>query len=131
MTRILTMALSAILAMPAYADETPACAEIPGEVFYKVRIALPPDAELSVRLEEQGVADKPAALIGEVRFATNGLQVPLGFSIRPDCVKLAAAVAPGFTARIEQGGKLLFINDASHPFDPAKPMQSIEVEQSR
>lgn len=131
MKRIMMATAFALGGLPAFADEAPACAEIPGEVFYKVRIALPPDAELSVRLEEQGVADASAEFIGEVRFATNGLQVPLGFAIRPDCAKLKAAIAPGFIARIEQGGRLLFINEKSHPYDPAKPLQVIEAVQAK
>lgn len=61
--------LLVLLAFPAQARE------ISGELTYLARIALPPDAEMAIELRN------PGGIVGEVRQATNGRQVPLPFTL--------------------------------------------------
>jgi putative lipoprotein len=53
---------------------------IGGEVTYRERIALPPDAVLVVELADVSLADAPAIVIGRRRIAPAG-QVPIRFDI--------------------------------------------------
>ncbi|ESY77119.1 hypothetical protein X740_25785 [Mesorhizobium sp. LNHC221B00] len=52
-----------------------------GEVIYRERIALPPNAVLSVQLADVSLADAPARIIGEQRIKPAG-QVPISFEIK-------------------------------------------------
>ncbi|TIV99482.1 MAG: META domain-containing protein [Mesorhizobium sp.] len=88
-----------------------------GEVTYRERIALPPNAELSVELADMSLADAPATIIGQRKIVPAG-QVPIKFEISFD----PKAVLPGKTyvlqARITVDGRLLFVTDTRHQVDP-------------
>lgn len=88
-----------------------------GEVIYRERIALPPNALLSVELADVSLADAPAAVIGSQTVDPAG-QVPIGFEIRFD----PSVIRPGMTyalqARITVDDQLLFLNDERHQVDP-------------
>jgi putative lipoprotein len=90
---------------------------VTGAVTYRQRIALPPDAVLSVELADVSLADAPATVIGERKIAPAG-QVPIRFEIGFD----PKVVLPGRTyaiqARITADGRLLFITDTRHQLDP-------------
>lgn len=53
---------------------------ISGDLYYRERIALPPDARVSVSLEDVSRADTPATTISKVEF-TPDTQVPIPFSL--------------------------------------------------
>ena len=55
-----------------------------GTVAYRERIALPPDAVLTVRLLDVSRADAASVTLGETRVETDGRQVPLPFTVRYD-----------------------------------------------
>ncbi|WP_424981684.1 YbaY family lipoprotein [Maritalea sp. S77] len=101
---------------------------VEGEVFYLQRIALPQNAMVSVRLEEQGIADKAADIFAESEFSSEGKQVPLPFKLEADCADLENAVTPGFTVRIMIDGKLRFINTVSNPYDENQDLQRVQVD---
>lgn len=101
---------------------------VEGEVFYVQRIALPENAVISVRLEEQGIADKAAEIFAETEFGSAGKQVPFPFKLEADCAVLKGAVTPGFTVRIMVDDKLRFINTVSHPYDETQDVQRIKVD---
>jgi putative lipoprotein len=104
------------------------CPVVTGEIWYKPKIALPNDATILVRLEEQGIADVAAAVIGETKILSDGQQVPIAFSLQPDCTILKKAAMPGFTVRIEDSkGALMFINDTHFPLSPNGGANRIEV----
>lgn len=104
------------------------CPAVSGEVWYKVKMALPSDATILVRLEEQGIADVAAQVIGETKILSDGQQVPIPFSLQPDCTKLTAAHMPGFSVRIESAaGALIFINDTHFALAPNGGANRIEV----
>jgi putative lipoprotein len=88
-------------------------ASLDGEVFYLQRIALPPTAQITVSLQDVSLADAPATELAKQQLET-GRQVPLAFHLDYD----RAAVKPGhsyaISARIEEGGRLLFITTERH-----------------
>lgn len=101
------IALASLLAACSSA-QTPT-ARLDGEVFYLQRIALPPSATLSVSLQDVSLADAPAVVLAQQSGQING-QVPLPFklSYQPDQIRPGHRYA--VSARIEEGGRLLFIN---------------------
>lgn len=98
-----------------------ACTQVPqpratlaGEVYYLQRIALPPEAVLDVSLQDVSLADAPAVELGKQSGPTEGRQVPLPFSLTYNPNQLKAGHRYAVSARIEVGGKLLWINTEQH-----------------
>ncbi len=89
-----------------------------GEVIYRERIALPPNAVLTVQLADVSLADAPATVLGEQKIAPAG-QVPIGFEIRFDPSDIRPNMTYALQARISVEGRLLFINDERYQVDPA------------
>ncbi|RWM31665.1 YbaY family lipoprotein [Mesorhizobium sp.] len=91
--------------------------KLTGEATYRERIALPPDAVLTVELADVSVADAPATIIGQRKIVPAG-QVPIKFEISFD----PQAILPGRTyalqARISVDDRLLFVTDTRHQVDP-------------
>ena len=54
---------------------------ITGTVTYRVRMALPANAAIDVRLEDVSRADAPAVIVAENIFAAAGKQVPIPFQL--------------------------------------------------
>lgn len=104
-----------MLAIPAMAtaDET----AVTGEVLYRERIALPPNAVLSVQLADVSLADAPAKVLGEQTIDPAG-KVPVKFSIPFDPTAIKPNLSYALQARISVDGKLWFINDTRHSLDP-------------
>jgi putative lipoprotein len=88
-----------------------------GEVMYRERIALPPNAVLSVQLADVSLADAPAAVIGEHKVAPAG-QVPIKFEISFDPQVIRTGMTYALQARITVDDRLLFISDTRHQVDP-------------
>lgn len=88
-----------------------------GEVLYRERIAMPPNAKVKIELADVSLADAPAAIVAEQEVANAG-QVPVKFELRFD----SAAIQPGHTfalqARITVNNELWFLNDERHQIDP-------------
>ena len=123
LTSILLPILMAACAAPATppkqaapAAPTPAVApfaKVTGHVTYRQRVALPPDAVVTVELADISRQDVPATVLA-VQIIKRPGQVPVPFELDydPDSIKPAHRYA--VQARIEEGGKLLFINDTTH-----------------
>jgi putative lipoprotein len=83
-----------------------------GEVYYRERIALPPDAVLTVQLAG------PDGVVAEQTIAPAG-QVPIWFEIEPG----EAVLHPDSTwivhAAITVNGAPMFVGDPPHAFDTA------------
>ncbi len=90
---------------------------IKGEVMYRERIALPPNAVLSVQLADVSLADAPAAIVGERKVAPAG-QVPIKFEISFDPKVIRPKMTYALQARITADDKLLFITDTRYEVDP-------------
>jgi len=111
-------ALFASIALVAACQSAPSStatvASLDGEVFYLQRIALPPDATLSVSLQDVSLADAPATVLGEQSGPVNG-QVPLPFHLSYDPTQVKPGHRYAVSARIEADGQLIFITTEQHP----------------
>ena len=87
----------------------PTSASLDGEVFYHQRMALPPDATLSVKLQDVSRADAPAVVLAEQRGPIKN-QVPLPFQLSYDPAQIKHGHRYSVSARIELDGQLLFIS---------------------
>lgn len=90
---------------------------ISGEVLYRERIALPPNAVLTVQLADVSLADAPAAIIAEQTVDPAG-QVPIKFELRFDPSVIQPKMSYAFQARITVEDQLWFITDTRHEVDP-------------
>ena len=88
-----------------------ATARVTGTVTYLQRVALPPTAVVKVQLVDVSRADAPAVVLGEHVIIAGGNQVPFEFAIAYDASKIVASHTYAVQARIEDEGKLRFIND--------------------
>ena len=104
-------------------------ATVTGTVTYLQRIALQPDAVVTVRIEDVSKADTMAEVIGEQVIQTDGAQVPIPFEVAYDTDQIEENHSYSLRARIEDGaGKLLFTNDTSVPvITRGNPTQDVEV----
>ena len=104
-------------------------ATVTGTVTYLQRIALQPDAVVTVRIEDVSKADTIAEVIGEQVIQTDGAQVPIPFEVAYDTDQIEENHSYSMRARIEDSaGKLLWINDTSVPvITRGNPVQDVEV----
>jgi putative lipoprotein len=104
-------------------------ATVTGTVTYLQRIALQPDAVVTVRIEDVSKADTIAEVIGEQLIHTDGAQVPIPFEVDYDADQIEENHSYSLRVRIEDSaGKLLWINDTSVPvITRGNPTQDVEV----
>lgn len=97
-----------------------------GRATYRERIALPPDAHLSVAISDVSRMDTAATVIASTEFATEGRQVPLPFALDYDASKIDPRGRYAVSARITDGsGQLIWTTD-THTALPA-PGQAAEL----
>ena len=114
-----------ILAMPGTSGATEQV--LRGEVVYRERMALPPNAVLSVQLADVSLADAPATILGEQLIDPAG-QVPISFEIKFDPSVVQTNMSYALQARITVDGKLWFITDERYQVDPlAETPQTVLV----
>ncbi|WP_448144217.1 YbaY family lipoprotein [Pseudomonas silesiensis] len=87
--------------------------QLNGEVYYLQRIALPPNATLSVSLQDISLADAPAVVLGEQEGPVEG-QVPLPFHLSYDPAQVKPGNRYSVSARIEVNGKLMYTTTEQH-----------------
>ena len=104
-------------------------ATVTGTATYLQRIALPPEAVMTTRIEDVSRADAPAEVIGEQVIQTQGKQVPIPFQVPYDANQIQENHSYSLRVRIENGaGKLLFINDTNVPvITRGNPISDIEI----
>jgi putative lipoprotein len=104
-------------------------ATVSGTVTYLQRIALPPDAVVTVRIEDVSRADVMAEAIGQQVIHTDGAQVPIPFEVTYDTDQIEENHSYSLRVRIEdRAGTLLWINDTSVPvITRDNPTRDIEV----
>ena len=93
---------------------------ITGEVSYRERIALPPNAILTVRITDVSLSDAPESVVAEQKIDPAG-QVPIKFEIKLDLALVQPNVNYALQARITVDDRLWFTNDERYPVDPSKP----------
>ncbi len=85
---------------------------VTGSITYRERIALPPSAQIEVRLDDVSLADAPARNLARQAFAADGKQVPLPFTLTVDRAQLDPRHSYAVSARIsDASGRLMFITD--------------------
>lgn len=124
--------LAAALLLPlAACATTPTQSDVitvAGEASYRQRVALPPEAVVTVRIEDVSRADAAAPVLAEKRFSSEGRQVPLPFEIEVPRAALDSVVRANARVRIEDGaGRLLWITDTSHPVTPVAGSDRVEL----
>ena len=83
-----------------------------GAVAYHQRIALPPDARLTVTISDVSLMDAPSPVIAQTEIKTAGRQVPIPFSLDYDPARIVAKHSYAVSARItDAAGKLTWITD--------------------
>jgi len=99
---------------------SPGLVTLSGTVFYRERIALPPDARVTVRISDVSLMDVAAPVIAQTEFATNGRQVPIPFAFDYDPAQIKAGHRYAVSARITDGaGRLIWITDTHVGLPPA------------
>ncbi len=112
------------LMMPGTADAEERI--IQGEITYRERIALPPNAVVTVELADVSLADAPASVIGRQEIKNPG-QVPIKFAISYDAGVIQPKMAYAVQARITVDNQLWFINDTRYAVDPLSPQPATLV----
>jgi putative lipoprotein len=103
-------------------------ATVSGVVMYLERRALPPEAVVTIRLQDISRADARAILLGEQRIALDGRQVPVPFEISYDPAAIDERMSYAVSARIELGDQLLMISDTVHPvITRGAPTTDVEI----
>jgi len=107
---LLSLAALGALATPALAARD----MLHGRVFFRERMALPPNAMVEVHLVDVSLADAPAPTIARTRFAAEGRN-PLPFVISYDPARIDPRQRYAVQARITDGRRLLFISTQHYP----------------
>ncbi|PXV73599.1 YbaY family lipoprotein [Pantoea sp. PNA 03-3] len=101
----------------AVAGQTATIAQpnVSGAVYIRQRIALPPDAALTVTLSDASVADAPSKVLAQRVVRTDGKQAPFHFILpfNPADVQPNARIL--LSAAITVNGKLAFVTEEVKP----------------
>lgn len=105
-----------------------ATGKVTGTVTKLDRMALPPGAVITIRLQDVSRADAPAIVLDEQVITTAGEQMPIPFALSYD----PAAIDERFTyqvhVRVELGGQLMYITKTSHNvITRGAPTEGVEV----
>lgn len=95
---------------------------VKGDVWFRERIALPPNAVLNVQLQDVSRADAPAIVIAKKQMTD--VMTPMAFSFVVDENKLNPRHTYTIGAKIMVDGQLMFINTQAYRVDlqSDKPM---------
>ncbi|MDT0630831.1 YbaY family lipoprotein [Rubrivirga litoralis] len=106
-----------------------ATSELAGTVTYLPRIALPPDAAVVVRLLDVSRADAPAETLAEETISTEGVSVPVPFTLRYDADRVDARHRYVVRAEIRDAlGDLTWTTDTAVPvLTNGAPSSGVEV----
>jgi putative lipoprotein len=104
-------------------------AQVTGTVTYRPRIALPPDAVITVQIQDVSLADATAEIIGEQVIQAEGRQVPFDYAVSYDPDEIQPNDRYSMSARIESGdGTLLFASDTNIPvITEGNPTSEVEI----
>ena len=114
MKPVLTLVALAALILAGCASPAPReTAEVTGQVIYRERMLLPPNARVTVVLADTSLMDAPAKVI-DTQVLTGG-SPPYTFTLNYDPAKIDPRHTYSVSARIEVDGKLRFITDTHTP----------------
>ena len=86
-------------------------ARVTGTITYRERVALSHNAVIKVQMVDVSRADAPASVLYEQVIRADGKQVPFAFAMNYDPGRIETNHTYAVQARIEDDGKLRFIND--------------------
>lgn len=110
------------------APQPPAMKTLNGTLSYRLRIAIPPETEATVRLIDVSRADAAATVIAETRFKTEGRQVPLPFRLEYDPARIDPRMRYAVSGELRAGGRILFLNTTRHSvLTHGAPSDNVEI----
>lgn len=98
------LAALVLLAIPGLASAQGAGA-VSGTISVRERVAIPANAVVTVQIAELPAAGRPAVVIAEQRFTTNGAQPPYRYSISYDTTRIDNAKQYTTQANISVSGQ--------------------------
>jgi uncharacterized lipoprotein YbaY len=103
-------------------------ANVTGTVSYQLRIALQPDATISVKLQDTSLQDVAAVLIGEQVQDADGRQVPIPFDIAYDRSLIVDSHTYTVSATITEGGVVRWRSTTAVPvITRGAPTMGVEI----
>ncbi len=88
---------------------------VSGSVYIRQRIALPPDAVLTITLSDASLSDAPSKVLAQRAVHTQGKQAPFQFVLPFNPVDIQPNARILLSAAITIDGKLAFITDSVKP----------------
>lgn len=88
---------------------------VSGSVWIRQKVALPPDAVLTVTVSDASVADAPSKVIAQRAVRTEGKQSPFQFILPYNPADIQPNARILLSAAVSIDGKLAFITDAVKP----------------
>lgn len=85
-----------------------------GTVWIRQKIALPPDAVLTVTLSDASLADAPSKVISQRVVRTEGKQAPFQFTLPFNPADIQPGARILLSAAITVDGKMMFVTDNVH-----------------
>lgn len=101
---------------------------ISGKVFYRQRIALPPNATLIVKLEDISRADAPSVVISEKKIDLKGQQVPISFTLTYDPQKIDPRFRYSVRAQIFVEDQLMWTSTQVYPVITQNNPKEVEIQ---
>ena len=84
---------------------------VSGTVWIRQKVALPPDAVLTVTLSDASLADAPAKVLSQRAVRTIGKQAPFSFVLPYNPAEIQPNARILLSAAVTVNGKLMFITD--------------------
>jgi putative lipoprotein len=117
-----------IIVEPVASSEAASQSVITGTVTYRNRSALPPTAVIEVSLQDISVADAPAKVISTQKIEAGGKQPPFAYELTYDPAEIDPRSTYSVSARITDGGELLFISDTLYPvLTRGAPLTDVDI----
>ncbi|MEM6160604.1 YbaY family lipoprotein [Erwinia sp. P6884] len=85
---------------------------VSGSIYIRQRVALPPDAVLTVTLSDASVADTPSKVLSQRVVHTNGKQAPFKFILPYNPADIQPNARILLSAAITVDGKMMFITES-------------------
>ena len=115
MKPVLTLVALAALILAGCASPAPReTAEVTGQVIYRERMLLPPNARVTVVLADTSLMDAPARTLAS-QVIEGQTAPPFKFALTYDPAAIDPRNVYSVSARIEVDGKLRFITDTHTP----------------
>lgn len=87
---------------------------VTGSVNIRQRIALPPNAVVTISLSDISLADAPSKVLAQKVFRTEGLQAPFMYTLPYEPAQIPPQNRIIVSATVSVDGRLMFITDTVH-----------------